>query len=305
MHVCIVGLFCNNKTLSGFDLFLTSYMASILLFLSLPVKKLETNLIIKSCIMKKILLAVFSAGIFTMANAQIKDTAAVSKVEETKPKANWKKLDLSNRPNDHFMIQYGFDGWTNTTDSINPSGLSRHFNFYFMLDKPFKTNPHYSIGLGLGFASSNIFFENTYIDIKSTTGSSLPFKSVASQDHFKKYKLTTTWVEAPLEFRFASNPVTPDKGWKAAVGFKFGLLLKAYTKGKDLQDNSGNSIYGKTYIQKESDKKFFNTSRVAATARFGIGNFSVDGSYSLTGLLKSASGSSVNPYSIGITLSGL
>lgn len=255
--------------------------------------------------MKKILLGVFSAGIFTIVNGQVRDTAIVPEVKTEKPKTDWKKLDLSNRANDHFMIQFGYDGWTNTPDSANPSGFSRHFNFYFMLDKPFKGNPRYSIGLGAGFASSHIFFENTYIDVKSVTSTSLPFKDVSNADHYKKYKLTTTWVEAPLEFRFASNPVTPDKGWKASLGFKFGLMLNAYTKGKNLLNASGNSIYGKSYAQKEYEKKFFNTTRVAATARIGYGHFSVDGSYALTGLLKSASGSSVNPWSIGLTVSGL
>src|SRR6185436_18935158 len=119
---------------------------------------------------------------------------------------------------------------TNTPDSANPSGFSRHFNFYFMLDKPFKTNPHYSVGIGVGFASSNIFFENTAIDIKSSTATELPFTNVAGTNHFKKYKLATTWAEAPLEFRYSANPVNPDKGWKAALGFKFGLMLNAHTK---------------------------------------------------------------------------
>jgi hypothetical protein len=76
-----------------FDFILTSYMASILLFLSTLVKNQETNLIIKSCIMKKILLAVFSAGIFTVANAQVKDTVAIKDLEKPKPKTDWKKLD--------------------------------------------------------------------------------------------------------------------------------------------------------------------------------------------------------------------
>ncbi|MEP6845816.1 MAG: outer membrane beta-barrel protein [Panacibacter sp.] len=256
--------------------------------------------------MKKILLAVFSMGVFISGNAQINDTLAINRTKEIKPKTDWKKIDLSNRANDHFMIQFGYDGWGNAPDSANPSGFSRHFNFYFMLDKPFKGNPRYSLGIGAGFASSNIFFKSTYIDIKSTSSNTLPFKDVSATDHFKKYKLTTTWLEAPLEFRYASNPVTPDKGWKAAVGLKFGVLLRSYTKGKDLLDVTGNSKYGKGYAQKEYDKKFFNSTRIAATARIGLGNFSIDGSYSLTGLLKSSGGSStVNPYSIGITLSGL
>jgi len=245
--------------------------------------------------MKKILLALFSVGLFTVAKAQ---------TTETKPKTDYSKIDLSNRANDHFMIQLGYDGWTNRPDSVNPSGFSRHFNFYFMLDKPFKANPHYSVAIGAGLGTSNIFFKNTYIDVKST-GTSLPFTDKTNSNHFKKYKLATVWLEAPVEFRYAANPVTPDKGMKIALGFKFGTMLKAYTKGKDLLDASGNSLYGKSYTMKEYDKKFFNTTRVAATARVGFGNFSLDGSYQLTGLLKTAGGNTVNPYSIGLTVSGL
>src|SRR5580765_2540337 len=191
--------------------------------------------------MMKLLLAVFSMALFSVASAQ--------KTDEKK-KTDWSKIDLSNRANDHFMIQYGYDGWANTPDSINPQGFSRHFNFYFMYDKPFKTNPHYSIGIGLGIGSSNIFFENTYINIKSLT-IQLPFTDVSDENHLDKYKLVTTSAEVPLEFRFSSNPITPDKGMKASLGLKFGYLLKAYTKGKNMVTATGTSLYGKNYVLKE------------------------------------------------------
>ena len=55
----------------------------------------------------------------------------------TKAKADWSKLDLSSRPGDHFMIQYGSDMWLGKPDSVRTGGFSRHFNLYFMLDKPF------------------------------------------------------------------------------------------------------------------------------------------------------------------------
>lgn len=253
--------------------------------------------------MKKILLAVFSAGMFTMASAQIKDTTASSRQKE-KEKADWKKLDLSNRANDHFMIQYGYDGWAGAPDSASPSGFSRHFNFYFMLDKPFQGNPHYSVGIGVGLGSSNMFFENTYVNLKSNTPT-LPFTNVSTTNHFDKFKLTTMYFEIPLEFRFAQDPVTPDKGIKASLGFKFGTMLKGYTKGKNYLDASGNTIYGKNYIIKEQERKFLNSTRIAATARFGYGNFSIDGSYQLTPFLKTAAGPKIFPWSIGLTISGL
>jgi len=247
--------------------------------------------------MKKLSLGFVFVLAIVMVKAQGTDTTG---------KKNWKKIDLSNRANDHFMIQYGADGWGGMPDSANPSGFSRHFNFYFMLDKPFKTNPHMSIGYGLGIGSSNIFFKNTYINLKSGT-STLPFVNVStsSVNHYKKYKLTTMFVELPLELRYAADPVTPDRGLKASIGVKLGYLINAYTKGKDALDAAGNTIYGPTYKEKEYDTRFINHTRVAATARLGIGNVSIDFSYQLTNLLKVNTGPVINPYSFGITLSGL
>ncbi len=247
--------------------------------------------------MKKILLAIISIALVTGTKAQSKDE---------KKQTDWSKIDLSNRANDHFMIQYGADGWSNAPDSAKPSGFSRHFNFYFMYDKPFKSNPQYSVAIGLGLGYSNMFFENKYVDIKSNS-ERLPFTNVSasSTNHFDKYKLTTLFAEIPVELRFSKNPITPDKGIKASVGFKFGTILKSYTKGKNALGASGNSLYGDKYIVKESNKKFFNTTRIAATGRFGFGNISIDGSYQLTPLLKTSAGPRINPYSFGLTLSGL
>jgi hypothetical protein len=233
-------------------------------------------------------------------------TLTVSKAQDKdeKKKPDYNKIDLSNRANDHFMLQYGYDGWTNTPDSVNPSGFSRHFNFYFMYDKPFKTNPHYSIGIGLGLGTSNIFFKNTYIDLKSIAPQ-LPFTNVSTTNHFDKYKLATSFLEAPVEFRFAGNPITPEKGIKAALGIKAGFLLKAYTKGKNEVSATGQTLYGKNYIMKEVEKHYINNTRFAVTGRIGYGFISLDGSYQLTSFLKSGAGATINPWSLGLTISGL
>lgn len=224
--------------------------------------------------------------------------------DSTIKKQDWTKIDLSNRANDHFMVQVGYDNWAGATDSMNISGFSRHFNFYFFLDKPFKNNPRYSIGLGAGLGSSNIFFNDTYIDLKSTT-STLPFKDVSATNNYEKYKLTTIYFEVPLELRFASNPMQPDKGFKMAAGLKGGYLLGAYTKGKNLVDSVGNSVYGTKYKTKEYEKKFLNNTRITAIARAGYGNVTLHGYYQLTNFLDAGAGPTINPWGIGITLSGL
>lgn len=216
---------------------------------------------------------------------------------------NWSALDLGNRSNDHLMIQYGFDNWSgDTNDSVNPQGFSRFFNIYFMLDKPFRTNPKFSVGLGVGVGSSNIFFKNTSIDLKSAS-TKLPFTRLDSTNHFKKYKLTTVFVEAPIELRYNSNPLNTNKGLKMALGVKVGTLINAHTKGKTLVNKAGNTV--NAYILKENSKRFFNSTRLAVTGRVGLGIVSLYGAYQVTALLKDGAGPVIRPYSIGLTISGL
>ena len=131
----------------------------------------------------------------------------------------------------------------------------------------------------------------------------MPFRRVDSINHFKKFKLTTIFLEAPVELRYNSDPENANSSFKAALGVKIGTLLKAYTKGKTLQDKNGNTI--NDFIAKESSKRFFNSTRLAATARVGLGIFSLYGSYQITGVLKDIAGPDIKPYSIGLTISGL
>lgn len=246
--------------------------------------------------MKKLLLmlfaAIFSFTVFAQTNTDVKPS---------------KKIDLSSRSADHFMIQYGFDGWNGTPDSIHVKGNSRHFNFYLMFDKPFQNNPKFSVAYGAGISSSDIFFDKNYVNVKSTA-STLPFsRSYPGTDsaYFSKFKLVTIFLEAPVELRYYSNPQNPNKSWKAALGVKVGTLLKAFTKGKDLKNKAGQSIYDSKFIEKESDKKYFNTTRFALSARVGYGVLGLQFSYQVSQTFKDGFGPQVRPYSLGLTISGL
>lgn len=255
--------------------------------------------------MKKLLVTAFLFVSFYTSQSQVTtDTTVVNMMGATPPAtpAKWQNIDLSNRSNDHLMIQYGFDKWSGSNDSTTPSGFSRHFNMYFMLDKPFKNSPKFSVGLGVGVASSNMFFEGRSIDLKSASAR-LPFTKVDSTNHFKKYKLTTVFLEAPIELRYNSNPLNSNKGIKMALGVKVGTLINAHTKGKTLVNKSGTTV--NDYIMKEANKKFFNSTRLALTGRIGVGIISLQGAYQITTLLKDGAGPVINPYSIGIAISGL
>lgn len=244
--------------------------------------------------MQKIVFFLFTLLLFSTLYAQ----------EDSLPKKSVKKIDLSNRPADHLMIQLSSDHLTGMPDSISShqSGFSRGFNFYLMTDKPFKSNPKFSIGIGVGVGSSNIFFKRMNVQVNST-GLKLPFTPLDSTNHFKKYKLSLVYAEIPLEFRFSSNPLEPNKSWKFALGGKVGLQVNAHTKGKDLEDKNNKLI--NSYIEKISSKKFFNSTRLMATARVGYGIFSLFGAYQLNNILKDLTGPPMKLYQVGLTISGL
>lgn len=252
---------------------------------------------------KLFLVTALAALSFGSASAQ--DTTLPVPAKNTK--RDWSKIDLSSRANDHFVVQFGSDNWAGKPDSIRTKGFSRHFNVYIMLDKPFKTDPRFSIAGGVGIGSSNIFFEKTTIDITGKVSpNKLLFKNADSSNHYKKYKLSTTYAEVPIELRYMSNPENSDKSWKLALGVKVGTMLDAHTKGKEPQDKSGNTLSGQgKVVEKEKSKRFFNGTRIASTVRIGYGHFSLYGAYQFTSLIKDGFGPQIKPYSIGICLSGL
>lgn len=245
--------------------------------------------------MKKIVFAVLCSFFVTMAFAQ--DSISHSA-------ANAKRPDLQKHAADHFMIQLSSDHWAGMPDNISShqKGFSKGFNAYFMFNKPFKSSPHLSLGIGAGISTSNISFKKMDIDLKAAPGL-LPFTALDSANHFKKYKLATSYLEVPLEFRYTAKPDQPNKSLKAAMGLKLGTLVNAHTKGKNLVNKDNQTLNG--YTEKENSKRFINGTHFMATARIGYGIFSLFGAYQLNNILKDGMGPQMKLYQIGLTLSGL
>lgn len=230
--------------------------------------------------------------------------ASVTAVFAQDKKNSKKPATTASRAGDHFMVQLSVDSWAGVADSIksHKKGLSRGANVYFMKEKAFKNNPQYAVGFGIGVGTSNIYFKKYAIDLKTAT-TKLPFTSLDSSDHFKKYKLSTAYLEIPVELRFVKDPGNAAKSLKAALGIKVGTLLNAHTKGKTLQNKNGSTI--NSYTEKDNNKRFFNSSRIAVTGRVGFGNFSLFASYQVTGMLKDGIGPDIKPLQIGLCISGM
>ena len=204
--------------------------------------------------------------------------------------------------NDHLLLQLGYAQWSGKPDSIHTKGFSRTFNIYFMFAFPFKTNPHLSVALGPGIATDHIFFDEMDVRIADPVPT-LVFRDLSDTNHYKKFKVATAYIEAPVEFRYSSNPYDDKHSVKVAVGAKVGALMSAWVKGKDLEGDNGNPV--RSSIAKEKSKRFFNTYRLSVAGRLGYGKFSLFSSYAINALFKEGVGPSVHPFTIGLTISGL
>ena len=263
--------------------------------------------------MKKILL--FSALLITgnLVKAQMDTTnnAPELKVAETTTPKTKKTYNLTNRPNDHFLLQLGYTQWLGAPDSIVTRGFPRSINTYFMFDFPFKTSQQLSAAIGLGVGSDHMVFDSTYVNVKGVnraqTGaySTLRFDRTpfdGGSGYFKKTKLATVYLEVPVELRYVANPENSDKSFKIAVGGRVGTMIKGGTRNRKFQNNS---LYPTDLTFKESSKKYFNTTRIVGTARVGYGHFTVFGSYQFTNLLKDGAGPEIRPLTIGLSIGGL
>ncbi len=252
----------------------------------------KIHLLSSTIIMRRIVVTIFALGLYSFVFAQ-SDSSSRKKLAMTAAQA---------RSNDHFMIQLGHTTWTGKPDSIRTTGFPRTFNMYVMMDFPFKTNPHWSVAIGPGIATDNMYFQKTYVGIKDATPT-LRFKNVTDTSHFKKYKLATAYLEAPVELRYRFNPGDDRRSVKIAIGAKIGTLVNAHVKGRDFVDKNGSSLL--SYTQKENSKKFFNKNRLSLMARFGYGHYSIFATYAVTPLFKEGFAATIRPLTIGLTLSGL
>ncbi|MEZ5017787.1 MAG: outer membrane beta-barrel protein [Flavipsychrobacter sp.] len=207
-------------------------------------------------------------------------------------KGEKKQKTIIQKPSrDFIMLQFTYEGWS-APDSIATTGFGRGFNGYLCYDFPIsKSNFSFAAGIGVGI--SNIYLKDQEITL---SGADTMARFIPETTNYKKYKLTTTYLEAPFELRFFGNKYNRNKGFKAAVGLRVGTLMGAHTKAKE---------EGTKIVRKTGTKVFLEGWRFAGTARIGWGNFTLFGSYNLNKLYQENLGPEITPYSMGICITGL
>lgn len=270
---------------------LSQSLAYLCASFNLSLTQRPIHLFLLTPIMRRI---IFSAFFFCLAFASTAQTDTTTPTKIFKP--------MQTHSKDHLMFQFGGAFWQNKPDTIRTGGFSRSFNVYLMMDFPFKTSPKMSVALGPGLSTDHVFLDDMSAGITENTAS-VRFRDLSDTTHYKKYKVSTAYLELPIELRFSSNPENDANSFKVAIGAKVGTMLAAWTKGKNLEDRNNNTL--NEFIIKEKSKRFFNSNRISAIARVGYGHFTVFGSYSFTPLFKEGVGPKMNAMSVGLTLSGL
>ncbi len=205
--------------------------------------------------------------------------------------------NAEDKKSDRLMLQFYVDNWLDKPDSIDMEGLSRGFAFYFMHEWKLG-NSNFSIASGTGISAHNIFYDAMIVEDSLNRSVFVPMKGIS----YKRNKLTTAYIDIPLEFRFKAKPGKKGNSFKMSVGIKAGYMLNNHTKyvGDGFMLNKTEKVKLKEHnINNISDLRY------GVTGRIGIGSLAISGYYALTPLFEEDEGPQVVPFSVGITLLGL
>ncbi|MGL4347240.1 MAG: hypothetical protein ACRCR9_04055 [Chitinophagaceae bacterium] len=233
-------------------------------------------------------------------------TTSSSETKDSSLKASlWPLWELQRRANDHIMIQVGYLMWLNKPANVIPTGMPNTVNIYAMYDFAFRSNPCFSVALGLGVTWNHMYFSpsSSIIDYNDPSQRSNPFSDVSKSNHFQKNRFMQFYLNVPaIEFRYVSNSKNTNKAFKASIGGCYGWMLFSQTIGKTLVDAQGNTI--NDIKQKFISNRFLSTGRVLLTARIGWGPVSAFVTYQPTSIFSS-NGPNVQTFTVGLSLGGL
>jgi hypothetical protein len=244
-----------------------------------------------------------------------KDADEKTNTNKSKPLA---RLDQADR----IMVDVFTDIWMNTpADSVmSTRAINQGSNVYVMRDFPLgKSNFSFAIGAGIGchnLYSNALTVRESTLDSTNAFGYTFTGKTIfqkipgtvgTTEVGYKNNKLTTIFLDIPIEFRFR----TKDQGqkFKFALGFKAGYLLSSHTKYRG--DDLGYNYVGQSWsLNSEETVKWksykvpnIEVYRMGPTLRVGWGWVNVSCYYSLTHLFKkNKSDYDMYPISVGLTI---
>ncbi|PCJ97979.1 MAG: hypothetical protein COA50_03345 [Flavobacteriaceae bacterium] len=142
---------------------------------------------------------------------------------------SWAQTDTTDTGNyleDQFYVGITYNFLLDKPADATQRSLSYGLQFGYIKDIPLNVNRNIGLGIGLGYAV-NSYYTNI---LGSDTANGIAYTILESSDVYKRNKIETHLVEAPIEFRWRTSNTTEYKFWRIYTGMKFGYVLKGRSK---------------------------------------------------------------------------
>jgi hypothetical protein len=199
------------------------------------------------------------------------------------------KEEPRNKHQDHMLIDFGYETFTSRPGFTNFQWYNNGLNIQLFYDKLFGQSG-FSGAIGIGFSTQSYYSDKQIR--RDSTKSFLYSNWLNPESTYERNKVSTSWVEVPIEFRYRSEIDDWGYRWKFSVGAKVGFLFDTHDK---LVDKSG--VKFKTYYFPD-----MNNVRFGLVGRAGYGKVNFTTFFSLTEFFVPGRGPEMRQVSVAISL---
>ncbi len=193
------------------------------------------------------------------------------------------------RPKDRLIIGLFTDIWSDLPNNVNPNTINRGISIDYIQDFPISTS-NFSLGVGLGFASHNLYSDNYYERFVD----SHEFNPIGDID-YKNNKLSLNYLNLPVEVRYRTRNLP--RTFRIHAGVKAGLLVDAHTKyvGNDRGEPSRDTKF------KEGKLDNLESFLIGFHARIGYGRINLNAYMPLINIFEGNAAEDATFMSLGLS----
>ncbi len=205
----------------------------------------------------------------------------------------------------NILVEFGFNMKSGATPIDFNKGFwgSRTVNFYYQYPiRLFKSN--FSFIPGIGLSLERWKFSNNYtLPYNADADGSYPLvaaNTIFPRGAINRSFLVNNYIEAPIEFRYDTNPEDIARSFSVSFGARFGILYDSFTK-IDYTEN------GEDKSNKDKQWHGMNKYRYALYGRVGFGGFGIFTYINSTPMFATRKGpdlTTMSSWTIGITVNG-
>ena len=183
------------------------------------------------------------------------------------------------------------------SDNWDPRGFNQGVSFALTYNFPLGESTKHTVSIGVGMSSHN-YFSYTRI-LNPYTNGNFEYKNYRDVEGYKRYKVSPTYAEVPLELRFRIKDAV-----KIGVGVKVGLMVGTKTRyvGPDGENNTLANESGATINEKYLYISNMERMAYSATLRIGWRWGSAFAAYQISPVFEVGhEAPTFHPLSVGVT----